>query len=166
MLTKKGGEVHCSVNTCYLLCFCWFLCFWILIFMYFLLRTLLSCTLWYCLLKFFLFIQLLCIYLFWCAMYSMITLIVFVFKCEHLYTYTYIYWRKAKTPPYEHTIVVYDTNIVGLPSEIAHGGWQATSRHSTMALSFNKNSKKCFAFSWIFKIIKDLGLKIRDPIWV
>jgi len=31
-------------------------------------------------------------------------------------------WRKAKIPPYKHTIAPYGTTMVGLPSQIAYGG--------------------------------------------
>jgi len=33
-------------------------------------------------------------------------------------------WWMAKLPPYKHTIATYGTAIVGLPSQIAYGGWQ------------------------------------------
>ncbi|KAH1247389.1 hypothetical protein GmHk_06G017299 [Glycine max] len=31
-------------------------------------------------------------------------------------------WRKAKIPPYKHTIAPYGTTMAGLPSQIAFGG--------------------------------------------
>jgi len=33
-------------------------------------------------------------------------------------------WWKAKIPPYRHAIAAYGAAMVGLPSQIAYGGWQ------------------------------------------
>jgi len=48
-------------------------------------------------------------------------------------------WRKAKNLNYKHVIVIYETVIVDLPSQIAYGSSQKNPSHSNVVPPFNTN---------------------------
>ena len=60
-------------------------------------------------------------------------------------------WQQAETPPYKHTIAPYGTAMVGLPSQIAYGGWVVVVVNSLFHRIYY--SLKCIAhaFTWLPK---------------
>ena len=68
-------------------------------------------------------------------------------------------WQNAKIPPYKHAIVPYSATMVGLPSQIAYGGWQKIChaippwrRHGRYltTLSSNGNKQACALSSRVY----------------
>jgi len=59
-------------------------------------------------------------------------------------------WQKPKISPYKHAIVPYGAAMVGLPSQIAYGGWKKIRHAIPPWLLFNNTGCACYQFFFFF----------------